>query len=116
MITILKGLKTTYPGHPVHADEGKNQNEYESNNSYKSNIIGVTIDYSQAECPQKILKTHTPILILSREFATSIMLAGLTCRDSQKPTMYMATAIELATVNMSPMAPPNWGPRDLEIM
>ena len=34
--------------------------------------------------------------------------------DSQNPIVYMATATELATVNMRPMAPPNSGPRDLE--
>ena len=39
--------------------------------------------------------------------------ASMSTRDSQKPMVYMATAMLLASVNMSPMAPPNSGPRDL---
>jgi len=30
--------------------------------------------------------------------------------------MYMETAMELANVNIKPMAPPNSGPRDLDII
>lgn len=37
-------------------------------------------------------------------------------RDSQNPITYMATAIEFASVNIRPIAPPNSGPSDLEIM
>jgi len=37
-------------------------------------------------------------------------------RESQKPIVYIDTAMEFAMVNMIPMAPPNSGPSDLEIM
>lgn len=36
--------------------------------------------------------------------------------DSQKPTTYMAHATALANEKISPIEPPNSGPRDLEIM
>ena len=39
---------------------------------------------------------------------------SMSSRDSQKPITYMATAIEFARVNISPIAPPNSGPSDLE--
>ncbi len=38
---------------------------------------------------------------------------SMSIRASQKPIRYMDTAMELARVNMRPMAPPNSGPRDL---
>ena len=38
---------------------------------------------------------------------------SMSIRASQKPIRYMETAMELARVNMRPMAPPNSGPRDL---
>ena len=41
---------------------------------------------------------------------------SMSSRDSQNPITYIATAIELASVNIRPIAPPNSGPSDLEIM
>ena len=34
---------------------------------------------------------------------------------SENPTMYIATATALAKAKISPMAPPNFGPKDREI-
>ena len=46
----------------------------------------------------------------------SMYSLSMSFKESQNPMMYIDTAIELAMVNMIPMAPPNSGPSDLEIM
>ena len=53
------------------------------------------------------------------QYSTSLSFSLITLskptRVSANPTMYIATAIALAMENMMPMAPPNSGPKDLEI-
>lgn len=59
-------------------------------------------------------------MILMSAAPPSIMLrsneVSKAVRDSQKPTTYIAHATALAKEKISPIEPPNSGPRDLEII
>ena len=63
-----------------------------------------------------IKKNNTIGLTTTRTANAHFEMMKPTLRESQKPMMYVAAAMELAKVNIRPIEPPNSGPREREIM
>ena len=100
-------------GHPLHPHQCDGQQGYQGDGSYQPDILQNTADSTQQSVnyvkPTRFSSPMTPLK--SFTCSTSKLL-----KLPQKPMMYMETPIEFATVNISPIAPPNSGPRLREIM